>query len=407
MFRITCISSVLAGAIFGLPTSAISATITGWDTMNVDIGPVVADGEVGASVVYQDAAKTVTNGQVVYTAPEANSPGIKVLSTPYIGTGNQNFDGCIMTSSNAVCDSEFQSGKRIKQQITAPGSIDLVFGVEADGSGEALYQVFHRLINVTGAAIGNFTVELGTGVGDSFTRSGDGDGLSFAQTVEFGPNKLPAFSQFPFGLFGGEPLNPNPLRLPGFFDTEERAGIDLALGTDVITSGDPYGTYDNRFGNWLSKDSVPNGLLYDFLDGADPLVMAWDTGTGWEFLRGMQDFSLNELGVVPTASLIFDYDYAFDPINGYSQSMLDYIAANFIDKDGNALILGDNLIEDAIEDLANLNLNFGILIDDTYQGEAFSLRVTTQLATIPRPAGAPLMLAAIGAMGVVARRRRT
>ena len=66
-----------------------------------------------------------------------------------------------------------------------------------------------------------------------------------------------------------------------------------------------------------------------------------------------------------------------------------------------------NLLREPIEDLANLNLSFALLIDDAFQSDAFTLRVTTGagVAPIPLPAGAPLLLAGLAMLGFARRRR--
>lgn len=416
-------SLLMAGALL-TPGIVSATTITGWNLDNVVPGPEDTDPDDdvgGASVVYDTdvtggvPAGADTNGQITYIAPESNAPGVKVVQETYDGV----FDGCIMASSDATCTSPFQSGKRIKQQVTDSGTIDLVFDVEASGEA-SIYQVFHRLINVTGEMLGSFELSLGIGVGDDFSQSGPDDGLRFATNadgVEFGPDDLAAFSQFPFGLFGGEPLNPNPLKLPGFFDTVDRAGFDVTLDEDVIQSQGYYGSYDNLFGNWLSQEDVPDGLLYDYKDGADPLVMAWAGESGWEFLRETDPTDpdrLNIYGVQPMESLIFGYDFDYDPINGISEDMMAYIGSFLVDENGDPLGFGTDLFVDAIEDLANLNLTFAIALEDSFlslfeEGEtaSFTMRVTTyDVAPVPLPAAAPFLIAGLGAFGLVARRRR-
>lgn len=418
MVRQLSFISLLAAGALALPTVTTAASITQWNTSNVDVGAVDSDPNDdigGASVIYdQDVSGGVppgatSNGQIVYIAPESNSPGLKVVQEGY-----DVFDGCIMAFSTATCTSPFQSGKRIKQQVTNVGTIDLQFDVEADGQGESIYQVYHRLINVTGGKLDGFEVELGFGIGDSFQASGSNDGLRFANVadgVEFGPDNVAAFSQYPFGLFGGVPLNPNPLNLPGFFDTVDRAGMNVILNEDSILSNGYYGSYDARFGSWLSQEDVPDGLLYDYDPGvADPLVMAWASVDGWEFLRGIDLASvLNPLGVEPIASMLFAYDYAYDPINGISAAMEAYMAANLVDINGNPLVFGDALDVAAIEDLANLNLTFAIAVDDRFAGQydSFTLRVlTNEVSPVPLPAGVWLMIAGLGALGVAGRRTK-
>ncbi|MFO7757379.1 MAG: VPLPA-CTERM sorting domain-containing protein [Roseovarius sp.] len=58
----------------------------------------------------------------------------------------------------------------------------------------------------------------------------------------------------------------------------------------------------------------------------------------------------------------------------------------------------------AIEDLANLNLNFAIDVA-AYQGDSFTLRVIP--SPVPLPATAPLLVAGIGAFAMLRRRKRT
>ena len=429
MSRTSILSGLLVAGALVLPGVASAATITGvyWDTSNVLLGENVEDGETGESLILDrdasDFASAVSNGKIVYSPPEALAPGLQVINEGYTGTQSQDFDGCIMTSNPGdgvtnPCDGGFQSGKRIKQQVTDTGPIDLVFGVtredddldsdvsavNGETSGSLLYQVYHRLINVTGGMLDGFTVELGTGLGDGengFVRSTAGDGLSFAQDVTFGPDKLPAFSQFPFGLFGSlEQPNPNPLELPGFFDTTARSGFSVSLGEDVIESAGIYGAYDDLFGNWLSQDMVPAGLLWDYAEGeADPLVMAWDNGLGWEFRRGIDPDKDGQAGVseFDVFAILGGVD---DPFPFFAYDDTDGLATHIAG-------LGIRLFEDFIEDLANLNLNFAILLGDNFTGDSFTLRVTANdVNPIPLPAAAPLLIAGLGALGFAARRRR-
>jgi hypothetical protein len=82
--------------------------------VDLDVDPATGS---GASVVYDrdvtggvDGA--VSNGQIVYTPPEAGAPGLQVINEGYTGTKTQDFDGCIMTSNPGdgvtnPCDGEF------------------------------------------------------------------------------------------------------------------------------------------------------------------------------------------------------------------------------------------------------------------------------------------------------------
>lgn len=379
------------------PMAAHAATISGWNTDNVVLGGPVSGTATDASVVYDRTlpdANAATNGQIYYAAPEAGDPGLRVSNTGYT-TGQGTFDGCILASSTAECNSGFQSGKRFKQQLTDTGPVDLVFDVTTTDS-DSLYQVFHRIVNLSGQKLESFSVQLGTGVGSGFQASTDGDGLAFSSSVELGPNNEAAFSQFPFGLFGStEQPNPNPnFTLGGFFDTADRSGFDLnSPNEDTLTSDGFYGRYGAIFGDWLDQSMAPDGLLWDFDGVSDPLVMAWDNGLGWEVRRGIDDSLDGVMGTL-SAKDVYSLDeslwetYAYDDIADIEE-----------------FLKGVMLEQDSIEDLANLNLNYAIALGSNFTGSSFTLRVDTNPAAVPLPAAAPLLLAGLGALGFARRRR--
>jgi hypothetical protein len=387
----------LAFATGVLPVIAGAATIDAWNLSNVEPGPAVTGTDTGASVVYDRALPdtlATTNGQIVYTAPEADTPGMKVSNVPFTQSGDA-YTGCILATSGTTCDGPFQSGKRFKMQATEPGAVDLVFDV-TETQTDSVYRVFQRLINVTGEALGGFKIELGTGIGDDFTASTDNDGLSFSSTVSMGPDGASSFSQFPFGLFGSltQP-NPNPLQLPGFFDTTSRAGFNVVQSLDSIVSTGFYGSYGQLFGNWLSQDDVPDGLLWDYAFGtADPLVMAWDNGSQWEVRRGIDDSLDGVLGSISAEDV-------------YALAEAQWKTYDYGDIAGvETFLAGIPLFADAIEDLANLNLNFAINLGSDFSGRTFTLR-TTSIAPIPLPAGLPLLLTGLAALLGLRYRRKT
>jgi hypothetical protein len=278
----------------------------------------------------------------------------------------------------ANCEGPFQSDKRVKMLATDVGTIDLVFDATPDSEINS-YQLFHRLINSTPQRLSGFTVELGFGLGADFVRSGLGDGLSFDLTVKLGPNNLPAYSQFSFGLFGDAAQNPN-FDLDGFFATQ-RAGFNLVAGEDLITTAGLYGPYESLFGlGMLNTASVPEGYFWDN-DGdplTDPLLMAWFNGTAWEARR------------------------AIDPIDPLSAIS---IAPTIVDE-ADLIALGWE--KDIIEDLRNLNINFNILTDASFNGSQFTLRFNTldAGAAIPEPGTWAMMIAGFGLVGFAARRRQ-
>lgn len=378
------------------PAIAGAATMDGWNLSNVEPGPAVTGVATGESVVYDRVlpdANATTNGKIVYAAPEADTPGMKVSNDTFTQSGDT-YTGCILATSGTACDGAFQSGKRFKMQATDTGAIDLVFDVTETQS-DSVYRVFQRLINVTGEALGGFKIELGTGIGGGFTASTDNDGLSFSSTVSMGPDGASSFSQFPFGLFGSlSQPNPNPLALPGFFDTASRAGYNVVQSLDSIVSTGFYGSYGELFGNWLSQEDVPDGLLWDYASGAaDPLVMAWDNGSQWEVRRGIDDSLDGVLGTISATDV-------------YALAEAQWKTFDYDDKAGvETFLAGITLLEDAIEDLANLNLNFAINLGSDFRGSTFTLR-TTSIAPIPLPAGLPLLLTGFAALAGLRYRRK-
>jgi len=389
MFSISSrlLSAVALGALAFAAQPVSAATIVGWNLANVVPGPDVAPGATGASVIYDrdvtsGVAGAITNGRVSYTAPEANSPGLKVVNGAF-SAGGQNTTGCIMASSTATCDSPFQSGKRFKNQVTGFEPVDFVFDVDPNGVQESPgdpYQVFHRLVNLTGSDLKGFTISLGTGVGSNFVASASGDGLSFSSTFQFGPSNVNVNSQFPFGLFGDAAGNPN-FNLDGFF-AAERSGFNMVFGEDLLSSNGLYGPYEGIFGPWMSQDAVPTGAFWDFDSNpeTDDLLLAWLNADGlWELRRDVVGGVAQTLDTAELFATYADLLARLDPA----------VAA----------LLG----QDVIEDLANLNVNYAIALDG-FADSSFTLRV--DVAPVPLPAAAPLLLAAFGGAALFGRRRR-
>ncbi len=351
-----------------------------------------------------------SSGTVVFTPPEAISPGIKVENVPggYPDTGagaTLTLDGCLMTSNpGATCTSPFQSGKRIKQKVTGTGSTDLVFDIDASDIDMAFYQVFSRLINDSDQALAGVTVELGFGVGDDFVAA-TGDQLTFSTEFTAQPNNsgLSSTSQYPFGLFGDADDSPNFL-LDGFF-ASDRTGFDLDQTATTITTGAYYGEYATIFGDWRPLSDVEEGLFWDFDDDAetDNLLMAWQIGDDLCELR-------RTVGETCAASGSSDPFAA--PNCTFGVTLDDYITGSF---DEIVTFLTDAAGSDyfsifgsgEIEDLANLNLNYAIALGDLTGHSSFTLRTTAMPAVnvVPLPAGAPLMLGGLAALAVLRRRK--
>jgi hypothetical protein len=405
-FNKTMPVAVGVAVLLGTTQIVSAATITGWNENNVVVGATPPVGETGFSVVYNadvsgGVGSATSSGQISFAPPEAISPGIKVQAESYGDTGSGGtvqLDGCLMTSNPTnTCTGGFQSGKRIKQQITGFEPVDLVFNLDAADTSESVYQVFGRLINVSGQSIKGVTVELGFGLGADF-KAATGDQLTFSTAFTAQPNNsgLSSTSQYPFGLFGDADDSPNFL-LDGFFSSD-RTGFDLVQTDTAISTAGYYGDYFNMFGAWNSQESVAEGLFWDFDNkpDTDNLLMAWQIGQdSWEMRRT----------VGQTCDVLDPTECTFGVTLGqYKIGTFDEIVAMLTADAGQDWV---NIFDaGAIEDLANLNLNYAISLGDLTGKSTFTLRTTASaVSAVPLPTTAPLLAGALGLL-LVARRKR-
>jgi hypothetical protein len=374
----------LCGALLGTAFTAHAGTITGWNTDNVitDPGPY-ADGETYFSTIYdRDVSGGIggaeTNGRIAFEPPDGEAPGLKVVNDGPDLNENRDFNDCIMAAGGTTCESGFQSGKRFKQHVTDTGAVDLVFNVEPS-EGTTEYRVFQKVSNYTGGQLSGMEMQLGYGIGDSFQPSSEGDGLGFV--TEGSEIREGAF--FPFGLFGDADEHPHHT-LSGFFDTESRAGYDLAFNEDSLVTGDMYGMYDDFFGDWLANGQVPDGYFWDHDDdpATEDILMAYQNEDGeWIQRRKEEDGE-----AVPMDAEEVDEEALKDK---------DYY-------------------RDVIEDLANLNLNYFLSVGDLNAIENFDVGAqqdfldstfTMRLTTNEVPAPRTVVLLAGGLLLLLAARR--
>ena len=228
------------------------------------------------AVIYQDEAKTVSNGYVL-ADPEEGSiyPGIAV----YDDAGTL----CIMAAkadtSGGTCKLGPDSGKRFKMRATAANKpMDLVFNVTDSGTPNS-YRVYGKLTNETGVDLRGYQVQVGFGLGEAFTPSTDADGLSLAysETTDTGAG---AIGKYPGGLFGGSPAEGLP-----FFSADPAVYLDLNGGQDedsYLASQVP-ANYSQLFGDWLTAEEVPTAWFYDFdgLPWTDDKILAWESDGVW------------------------------------------------------------------------------------------------------------------------------
>jgi len=386
MLRRQLLLSTVAPLIVAAAAPGYAGTLTGWNLANTTqntIGSNLEGDPIGVSPVYdRDVTGGIegatTNGRIIWI--ETPSPGMVVLNDDDDLNPNIDIPNCIV-AVGGKCEGAFQSDKRVKNAVSANGPIDFVFDATSDDESNS-YQMFHRFSNLTPEVLEGFTLELGTGVGEGFVRSGDGDGLSFDLGAELGPNDLPAFSQFPFGLFGDADSTPN-FTIDGFFGPE-RASFDMGVEENVITSGALSKIYTDLFGhNMLNQLSVPDGYFYEFDPDRDPLLMAWLREDGmWEQRR---DLITDEDGNTIVSTLLKEDWLTFGDVGDWA----------------------DPFEFATVDDLRAINLNYSLFLDENFQGDQVTLRFTTTApAPIPLPAAGWLMIAGIGALVTVSRRRR-
>ena len=348
------------GAVLGifLSSSVLADSIIFWDPDNVttDPGPYTA-GVTYNSTVFTDDSKITSNGSVIWVEGDVMAPGMNVVNDDDVNGSN-----CVMTAgvnpidfSVKQCSDPFQTSKRVKVKTTKTGTeLDLVFSTDTSGGLLEPYRIFEKYLNDTDFTISDFKIELGFGTGDNFVAASADLGLDFSDkdgniwvgevvTGETAALNLDAL--FPFGLFGDADTDPNH-DMDGYFDATDRARFYLRATRGVIISEGISPNYADPFGDFLAKSQSLLGYFYDHDDdnSTDAYLMAhFIDGIGWITLRPDQwwlDLSL------PIPDTDINGSLTEATILNWEASPDDYNTA-------------------AIEDLANLNINYHISIGDT------------------------------------------
>ena len=274
------IHSALVLAVAGCCSGSAFATVIGSVNLDNVVSTATPDADGNYFSTIYDQPNTVlgagSNGYIKSTEGESNPPGITVITDAEPNPDNlipapSGVDNCVIANGDASCNSEFQSGKRIKLDQTSSGAIDIVFNLDGSmpsADNDGLYKFYQKYGNNTGSALAGFTIGLGFGIGDSFVSSVIGDGLSF---VDFGidPKGSEFSSVFSQGLFGTDEQRGRP---QGYFSAE-RSGFNLEfVSEDLFRSAGIFGSYGDLFGDWLAYSMAPEGYFYD--DDGDPTTDA-------------------------------------------------------------------------------------------------------------------------------------
>ena len=345
--------------------------------------------------------------------PVGEPPGIKVVhNDEAVKPGKPT--NCVMATSyledhfldsadpqQVICSGPFQSHKRFKlamlPETVAGGAgneegIDLVFNVEneyLDDERTTLaparsYQIFQKINNWTNHRLQGFTVQVGTGLGESFvpasaSRAIGVSNLSLSVPVEVWERE-DQLANFSAGLFG--PVDDKHDRPAGYFDPEIRAGFKIleygadqpgntsgqidtlhsngTLGSDYVSLPPGAGAAPGyQFGPWLPNTMLPYGIFFDD-DGnpeTDAELMAW---------------------------------YGFHPQRN-AMGWMTGVADGFAEIPAETVISWGSNLEytmGEIDDLVNVGLNYVVTIDDVsgFPGYAepegkttFTIRITPQL----------------------------
>ena len=280
-----------------------AANITSWNLENVLVpSPEYLLEATYKSIVYADDAKTTTYGGVLWVESDVKEPGMKVVTDG--DADNARDQSCIMTSginpidnTTKQCNDPFQTSKRVKvYSDDLEGPVDLVYDVSTDMATDQTYRFFLKYENLSPHRIESFTLQLGTGIGDSFNESTDNDGLFFAKRdgtaaapgLSYRPIDLACL--FAFGLFGNASTDANQ-EYDGYYDPFNRATFTMTVQDEDEIKAFPISNniaslYNGTIESWIPKVIAPLGYTYDIDNDptTDPVLVAdFDaSGLGWQ-----------------------------------------------------------------------------------------------------------------------------
>ena len=342
-----------------------AAVISGWDMNNVTVTPPPYTlFETYSSYLFTDSGKTVYHGAVTWKESDVQAPGMKIVNGDDVDGSN-----CIMTTgynpldgSDKMCTDDLKLSKRWKVKASENDVVDVYFSVTAGET--SIYRSLQKITDGTEVPWQGFRAELGFMVNGAFVQSSAGDGLGFSDTRGRYFNRLvSSYTQkadvlsalFAQGLAGpADKYHPE----PGYFDPFTRFSFEFLATEDELYTGALSDNYAGLFGSWNNSEGVPFGYFYD--DDSDPntdnVLMANCQGTF----------------VVTDADLETGYCTG-TWVTYRSQEGLDADGQWYL-SDGVAKPVSAELLTQweaspayntgAIDDLANLGLNYWITVGD-------------------------------------------
>lgn len=378
----------------------------------------------GGYVLLDEDENVVAPGIAVYT-DDLNNDDFTTAN----GFSPQGVLNCIRSNqvpltnpANPGCQQGPATGNRYKLRLDATDPFDLLFGVESSG-GITEYFNFGKVTNETGARILSFDMVLGTGTGSSFTVMDPSDpstAVLFDNTTPFSAESLSNWGDFlgtategqnplqrvffPGGLFGSGGQE----GAIGFFDTERAAfvAIQNADGTIIDVSGltQAGGStfYQDTFGTALiATNMLPEGIFWDENDDPsdESSLIAWFDHSRDAWVWGNLSIDDGTDGAYTYAQLAAALGVTETELVGAIGSTdRDALAGTEIPAELLAAIEANPAFETgAIEDLANLNLNFNIDAGDIALGE-FTLRFVPVFADIVNVAASDLQFGVAAAL---------